>query len=81
VSVFIVNPNGFDVIRWTGQMVLSLSAYGNIPRLDNAALWRHWANTVVILPAIAAVGAPRPDNFEHWEAWAAAFNQSIRVLE
>ena len=81
MTVFTVNPNGFDVIRWTGQMALSLSGLGNVPRLDDPALWRHWANTVSALPAISGVGVPRPENFDHWEAWAAAFNQSIRLLE
>lgn len=81
MSVFVVKPQGIDVRHWANQMVLSLSAYGCIPKLMNRDDWRSWAALVVSLPAIAAVNAPRPDHFVQWETWAEQFNLSIRLLE
>jgi hypothetical protein len=77
---FTVNPTGTRPIHWSGQMVLSLSQYGPIPKLLNETDWRQWADTVVSLPAIAAVGAPRPERFSSWESWAHQFNQAVRLL-
>jgi len=78
---FTVNPTGTATIHWCGQMALSLSQYGPIPKLLNETDWRQWADTVVSIPAIASVGAPRPERFSSWSDWAREFNLSIRVLE
>lgn len=80
MSSFVVNPRGIDMLRWAGQMALSLSAYGNVPVLTDPAHWRTWAGVVVAIPAVAAVGAPRPEPFNDWRQWAEQFNLSLRLL-
>ncbi len=78
---FTVNPTRTDPAHWCSQMALSLSQYGPIPKLLDPAGWREWAAIVVSIPAIAGVGAPRPERFASWRPWAHEFNQAIRVLE
>jgi hypothetical protein len=66
---------------WTGQMTLLLAQYGNIPTLTNDAAWRDWANAVITLPALSALGAARPEGFGQWDAWATEFNRTYALLE
>lgn len=81
MSVFVVSPHGVEAQRWANEMALSLSAYGTVPRLTDPTKWKIWANNVISLPALAAVQAPRPEQFSTWRDWAAQFNLSLRVLE
>ncbi len=77
---FTVNPTGTEPTRWAAQMQLSLAEYGPIPALKDPQHWREWAAVVVNIPAIASVGAPRPERFESWSDWVHVFNLAIRDL-
>lgn len=69
-----------DVVNWAAQSTVLLSPYGNIPKLIDPEAWRDWARAVIALPAIAAVGAPRPEGFQHWQDWGRQFNVVARLL-
>lgn len=77
---FTVNPTGTDPTRWAAQMQLSLYQFGAIPAMPDPSRWRAWAATVVNIPAIASVGAPRPEQFKRLDDWAHQFNLAIRDL-
>jgi hypothetical protein len=80
VTAFVIDFRGMDPVRWTNAMALSLSQYGNVPKLGDAAQWRAWGSVVTSFPALAAIGAPRPERFASWEAWVRQFNLSLRLL-
>ena len=80
MTAFAIISNAIDPVRWADQMILSLSAYGNVPRMAKPADWRDWANVVIAFPALAAVGAPRPERFATWADWVHQFNISLRLL-
>lgn len=69
-----------DVVSWAAQMTTLLAPYGTVPVLRSPDDWRWWAAVVVALPAIAALGAPRPEPFPTWQDWARQFNPIARLL-
>lgn len=80
MSAFTVNPRNVDPRQWAAQMALSLYQYGPVPTLADPNQWREWARVVIAFPALAAVGAPRPEQFTSWQDWAHAFNWSVLRL-
>lgn len=77
---FVIDPRFITVTQWCAQMALSLSAIGNVPQLQDPTQWREWAKTVVNFPALASVGAPRPERFDQWDDWVRQFNLTLRSL-
>jgi hypothetical protein len=76
-----IDPRFMTVLSWAAQTTPILVAFGTVPKLQHAEDWRTWGRQVVMLPALAALGAPRPDPFPTWEAWANAFNVVLRLLK
>jgi hypothetical protein len=75
-----IDTRFIDVVNWASQTTTVLAPYGTIPILRDPHKWRDWASMVVSLPALSALGAPRPEGFERWEDWARQFNFAARLL-
>lgn len=78
--MLVVDPRFSTAPFWAAQTGMQLAAFGTIPRLDNEAAWRAWADYVVGLPALAALSAPRSERFADWRVWALQFNEVARLL-
>lgn len=68
-------PVNIDVVSWADAMTVTLSRYGSVGVLRDAAGWRSWARNVSQLPTISSQNPPNPDFFEDWQDWAARFIQ------
>ena len=79
--IWSIDPRFLTAPAWASQMTLGLSAYGAVPILRDEAGWRGWARQVVLLPEVAALGAPQPDQFADWRDWAVAFNLKAALLD
>ena len=75
-----IDPRFMSAVGWAAHTTILISQFGTIPRLAHENGWKQWANVVSGLPALAAVGAPRPDRGRNWRAWAAAFNLAVERL-
>lgn len=76
----VIDTRGMTAIRWTAQSAFFLAPYGTVPILLDEKGWRDWASCVAAFPAIAALGAPRPEPFAEWDSWARQFNLVVRLL-
>lgn len=65
------------MVEWTDYMADVLTPYGPIPRLDDPALWKEWANGVVLNPAISSWLPPDPTFYDNWQNWADDFNKVL----
>ena len=75
-----IDPRFMTAQHWTAQTTLLIVSAGSIPKLQNEADWRKWAAQVTALPAIAALGPPRPEPFRSWDAWARQFNLTLQLF-
>lgn len=69
-----------DVVLWAAQTTTMLAPYGTVPILRDPERWRDWAVVVIALPALAALGTPRPEPFLDWQDWARQFNSVAKLL-
>lgn len=75
-----IDPRFMNVVNWAAQSTALLAPYGTVPILLHPDKWKDWARIVIALPAVAALGAVRPEGFHRWEEWATQFNQTARLL-
>ena len=75
-----IDSRYIDFARWAGQTTQLIAQYGSVPVVSDESEWRDWAQTVVSFPAIASVGAPRPEKFDDWRPWSHQFNAVVRLL-
>lgn len=76
-----VDPRFLSAERWARETAWNLSPIGTIPVLHDEEDWRRWADAVVALPALSALGAPRSTGFGTWQAWASEFNISAQLVQ
>lgn len=75
-----IDPRFTTATQWTALSATVLAPYATIPILLRDEDWLSWARYVVGIPAVQAVGAPRPEGFADWQSWATAFNGSLTLL-
>lgn len=76
-----IDPRFMTAQNWTAQTSTVLLPFGFVPKLLSEDDWRSWASYVVNLPAVAALGPPRPEPYADWHSWARQFNQTVRLLK
>lgn len=74
-----VDPRGMTVEDWAETMILPLSKLILPPRLVPPMTWKDWANQLIQLPEILALGPPQPDKYQDWREWAFQFNQVVAL--
>lgn len=75
-----IDPRAIDVVRWASETTTVLLPYGFVPVLRDPAQWQQWARYVLLIPAVAGLGTPRPEGYSDWRKWAEAFNVTVRLL-
>ena len=76
-----IDPRYLNAPTWASKTTGALLPYGVIPILLDENKWRQWADYVILIPDIAALGPPRPEIFSDWRLWALAFNQTLALVE
>lgn len=76
-----IDPRMMSAVSWVDQTIMVLANEAPIPRLLDESNWRTWASYVILIPDIAALGPAQPQSYSNWRDWAAAFNESIYLLE
>lgn len=67
--VSIVSPTGITLLDWADQLVLDLSQYGVIGRLEAESEWQDWAMQLLNNTTLGR-NLPNPYNFTEWKEWA-----------
>jgi len=76
-----IDPRFMSAVSWADQTILVLSDEAPIPRLLNEDDWKTWAAYLILTPDIAKLGPAQPQMFNKWRDWAAAFNETIRLVD
>jgi hypothetical protein len=76
-SIVTVDPRFMTVKNWTALTGSMLRRYGFVPQLMEDEAWRAWGETVIEIPAIAALTPPVPKRFVDWRDFAYSLNYSI----
>jgi hypothetical protein len=79
--VITITPDYISITDWAARTGDLLTSFGTIPTLMSDYEWREWAGQVASLPAVTALGAPRPEGFADFREWAVAFNAQIKMLQ
>ena len=77
MSVYTVNPENMDILRWTDVTGLNLSGYGVSPRLDDPRDWQAWGASLLNNPSIRGIALPDPYQFSDWRRWADRVNEAL----
>lgn len=80
MTLFAIDPRGFEVIEWVDRMTPELEPFGDVPELLKAEEWRDWARCIIQNAQIAKCQPPDPAFYEDWREWACRFNQTIYGL-
>lgn len=75
-----IDPRFMTAVNWAAQTTTLLAPYGTVQKLTSDDRWLEWARGVVALPAVAALGCPRPEPYANWQDWARQFNMTARLL-
>lgn len=76
-----IDPRFMSAVSWADHTILVLSDEAPIPRLLNDDDWKTWAAYLILTPDIAKLGPAQPQMFTEWRDWAAAFNETIRLID
>jgi hypothetical protein len=74
-----IGPRHLTAVQWANGVALTLSTYGVIPKLASEESWKAWAETMLMIPVIAAFTPPDPRPFTFWRDWAERFIQVVTL--
>jgi len=58
---------------WADCIVLDLSRYGSLSRLDDETKWQEWALQFCVISGLSQKNAPNPFAYTDWRSWAERF--------
>jgi len=69
----ITQPAIMSLRDWADCIVLDLSNYGALSRLDNEDKWQEWALQFCVISGLSQKNVPTPFAFSDWREWAQRF--------
>lgn len=76
-----IDPRFMSAVTWADMTITILADEAPIPRLMSEEKWKDWAAYVILTPEVAALKPAQPQNYANWYDWAAAFNETLRLIQ
>ena len=73
----ITQPVIIGLRDWADCVVLDLSNYGALSRLDDEDKWQEWALQFCVISGLSQKNVPDPFAFTDWRTWAQRFVQMV----
>lgn len=73
----ITQPVIIGLRDWADCVVLDLSNYGALSRLDNEDKWQEWALQFCVISGLSQKNVPDPFAYTDWRTWAQRFVQMV----
>jgi hypothetical protein len=62
---------------WADQIVLDLSTYGVLSRLDDEDKWQDWGLQFCAISGLSQKNVPNTFSYADWREWAQRFVQMV----
>lgn len=69
----ITQPAIMGLRDWADSIILDLSTYGALIRLDDEDKWQEWALQFCVISGLSQKNVPYPYDFADWRSWAQRF--------
>jgi hypothetical protein len=69
----ITQPSIMGLLDWSDQVVMDLSAYGALSRLDDEDKWQEWGRQFCVISGLSQKNVPDPFAYTDWRQWAEHF--------
>ena len=73
----ITQPFMIGLRDWADQIVLDLSTYGVLSRLDDEDKWQDWGLQFCAISGLSQKNIPNPFSYADWREWAQRFVQMV----
>jgi len=73
----ITQPFMIGLRDWADQIVLDLSTYGVLSRLDDEDKWQDWGLQFCAISGLSQKNVPNPFSYADWREWAQRFVQMV----
>lgn len=58
---------------WADCIVMDLSTYGALSRLDDETKWQEWGQQFCVISGLSQKNVPDPFSYNDWREWAQRF--------
>ena len=69
----ITQPAIMGLRDWADQVVMDLSTYGVLSRLDDETKWQEWGQQFCVISGLSQKNVPDPFAYTDWREWAQLF--------
>ena len=69
----ITQPAIMGLRDWADCIVMDLSTYGALSRLDDEDKWKEWALQFCVISGLSQKNVPDPFDYIDWREWAQRF--------